>query len=158
MRSQGLALSQVSVLSASAGRRVTASLTCKHQAAILTLPVIRTSQVSTRVLAAARATGVAAAATLPGDSSRVADFYVMIETCLETVCIFLGVLCTHRSCVSTVSCEGRSDIAQLFSQFCLYFFRVAWKVLVMTQQIRGHKHKGQSGLRFDVTSERLHVC
>lgn len=62
MQPQGLALSQVSVLSASAGHRVTVSLTCKHQAAILTLPVIRTSQVSTRVLAAA----IAAAATLPG--------------------------------------------------------------------------------------------
>lgn len=69
MRSQGLALSQVSVLSTSAGRRVTASLTCKHQAAILTLPVIRTFQVSTRVLAGAVATTVAAAvaaATLSG--------------------------------------------------------------------------------------------
>lgn len=92
------------------------------------------------------------------DSSRVADFYVMIKTCLETVCIFLGVLCTHRWCLSTVSCEGRSDIAQLFSQFCLFFPRVAWKVLVVTQQIRGHKLRGQSWLRFDVTSERLHVC
>lgn len=65
MRSQGLALSQVSVLSVSAGRRVTASLTCKRQAAILTLPVIRTSQVSTRVLAAAVAS-VVASATLSG--------------------------------------------------------------------------------------------
>lgn len=106
---------------------LTASLTCKRKAAILTLPVIRSSQVSTRALPAGLATAVAAtaiAATLPGvlDSSRVVDFYVMIKACLETVRMFFGVLRTHRSCLSTMSCEGRTDIAQLFSQFCLFFF------------------------------------